>query len=113
MAGMKREYTSLPTGNWKVKVENYETGEVREIGDVVNIEFSITRERVPLYNIGNPTPRAYAQGRGGISGTLTWVGGWSPDMHHRVMIIPMPGCTIDCRTNFDNTVRRLGRECGA
>lgn len=44
----------------------------RYIGELQGISYSVTREKVPLYTIGDANPRAFSRGKRGIAGALVF-----------------------------------------
>jgi hypothetical protein len=42
------------------------------IGELLNITWSVTREKAPNYTLGSVNPRGYARGRRGIAGSLVF-----------------------------------------
>lgn len=42
------------------------------IGELQGISYSVTREKAPLYTMGNANPRSYSRGKRGIAGTLVF-----------------------------------------
>lgn len=43
------------------------------IGELQGISYSITREKAPVYTMGNADPRSFSRGKRGIAGTLVFV----------------------------------------
>ena len=43
------------------------------IGTLQGISWSVTREKAPIYTMGNPDPRAFARGKRGIAGSLIFI----------------------------------------
>ena len=43
------------------------------IGTLQGISWSITREKVPLYTLGEPDPRSFSRGKRGIAGSLIFL----------------------------------------
>lgn len=43
------------------------------LGEVQAISYSCTREKAPIYTMGDPNPRAFARGKRGIAGTLIFM----------------------------------------
>jgi len=43
------------------------------IAELQAISYSITREKVPIYTMGSPEPRAFGRGKRGIAGTLIFI----------------------------------------
>ncbi len=44
-----------------------------EIGELQGVSVTITREKAPLYTMGNPNPRAFSRGKRGIAGSLIFL----------------------------------------
>jgi hypothetical protein len=44
----------------------------RWIGELQGISYSVTREKVPMYTMGDPNPRAFSRGKRGIAGALVF-----------------------------------------
>lgn len=42
------------------------------IGELQSITYSVTREKAPIYTMGNPNPRAFSRGKRGIAGSLVF-----------------------------------------
>lgn len=42
------------------------------IGELQQITYSVTREKAPLYTMGNPNPRSFSRGKRGIAGSLVF-----------------------------------------
>ncbi len=45
----------------------------RVIGTLQGISWSVTREKAPIYTMGEPDPRAFARGKRGIAGSLVFI----------------------------------------
>lgn len=45
----------------------------KEIGEMQGISYTITREKAPLYTMGNPNPRSFSRGKRGIAGSLIFL----------------------------------------
>ncbi len=43
------------------------------IGTLQGISWSVTREKAPIYTMGDPDPRAFARGKRGIAGSLIFI----------------------------------------
>ena len=43
------------------------------IGELQGISYSVTREKAPVYTMGNANPRSFSRGKRGIAGTLVFV----------------------------------------
>jgi len=43
-----------------------------KIGNLVSLTVSVTREVLPLYTFGDPSPRTFVRGKRGIAGTMTF-----------------------------------------
>lgn len=43
------------------------------IGTLQGISYSVTREKAPIYTMGDPDPRAFARGKRGIAGSLIFI----------------------------------------
>jgi|LakMenEpi03Aug12_release.lakeMendotaPanAssembly.Ray.scaffolds.fasta_scaffold726251_1 hypothetical protein len=43
------------------------------IGTLQGISWSVTREKAPIYTMGDPDPRAFARGKRGIAGSLVFI----------------------------------------
>lgn len=44
----------------------------RVIGELQGIQYSVTREKAPIYTMGSPDPRSFSRGKRGIAGTLVF-----------------------------------------
>jgi len=44
----------------------------RKVGTLVSLTVSVTREVMPLYTFGNPSPRTFVKGKRGIAGSMTF-----------------------------------------
>jgi hypothetical protein len=44
-----------------------------EFAELQSINYSVTREKAPVYTLGTPDPRAYSRNKRGIGGTLIWI----------------------------------------
>lgn len=44
----------------------------RVIGELQAIQYSVTREKAPIYTMGSPDPRSFSRGKRGIAGTLVF-----------------------------------------
>lgn len=44
----------------------------RTIGELQAIQYSVTREKAPIYTMGSPDPRSFSRGKRGIAGTLVF-----------------------------------------
>lgn len=42
------------------------------IGELQSISYSVTREKAPIYTMGNPNPRSFSRGKRGIAGSLVF-----------------------------------------
>lgn len=42
------------------------------IGELQSITFSVTREKAPIFTMGNPNPRSFSRGKRGIAGSLVF-----------------------------------------
>lgn len=42
------------------------------IGELQAITYSVTREKVPIYTLGDPNPRSFSRGKRGIAGSLVF-----------------------------------------
>lgn len=42
------------------------------IGELASITVSVTREKAPVFTMGNPNPRSFSRGKRGIAGSLTF-----------------------------------------
>ena len=45
----------------------------RVIGTLQGISWSVTREKAPIYTMGDPDPRAFARGKRGIAGSMVFI----------------------------------------
>lgn len=45
----------------------------RVIGELQAIQYSVTREKVPVYTMGSPDPRSFSRGKRGIAGSLVFM----------------------------------------
>jgi len=45
----------------------------RVVGTLQGISWSVTREKAPIYTMGDPDPRAFARGKRGIAGSLVFI----------------------------------------
>jgi len=43
------------------------------IGTLQGISWSVTREKAPIYTMGDPDPRAFARGKRGIAGSMVFI----------------------------------------
>ena len=43
------------------------------IGTLQGISWSVTREKAPIYTMGEPDPRAFSRGKRGIAGSLIFI----------------------------------------
>lgn len=43
------------------------------IGELQAISYSITREKAPVYTMGDPNPRSFSRGKRGIAGTMVFI----------------------------------------
>lgn len=43
------------------------------LSDLQGISYTVTREKGPLYTMGNPSPRAFSRGKRGIAGSLIFL----------------------------------------
>lgn len=42
------------------------------VGELQSISYSVTREKAPIYTMGNPNPRSFSRGKRGIAGSLVF-----------------------------------------
>lgn len=42
------------------------------VGELQAISFSVTREKAPIYTMGDPNPRSFSRGKRGIAGSLVF-----------------------------------------
>jgi hypothetical protein len=42
------------------------------IGELQSVTYSVTREKAPIYTMGNPNPRSFSRGKRGIAGSLVF-----------------------------------------
>lgn len=42
------------------------------IGELASITYSVTREKAPIFTMGNPNPRSFSRGKRGIAGSLVF-----------------------------------------
>jgi hypothetical protein len=45
----------------------------RVVGTLQGISWSVTREKAPIYTMGDPDPRAFARGKRGIAGSMVFI----------------------------------------
>jgi len=43
------------------------------IGEIQAISYSVTREKAPIYTMGDPNPRSFSRGKRGIAGSLIFI----------------------------------------
>lgn len=44
----------------------------RVVGELESITYSVTREKAPIYVMGDPNPKSFSRGKRGIAGTLVF-----------------------------------------
>ncbi|BCO16154.1 virion structural protein_gp101 [Bacillus phage vB_BceM_WH1] len=44
----------------------------RVVGELQAITYSVTREKVPVYTMGDPNPRSFSRGKRGIAGSIVF-----------------------------------------
>jgi len=59
------------------------------IGELESITYSITREKTPIYTMGDPNPRSFSRGKRGIAGTLSFIV-FDRDALHQLKTIDNP-----------------------
>jgi len=42
------------------------------VGELASITYSVTREKAPIYTMGDPNPRSFSRGKRGIAGSLVF-----------------------------------------
>ena len=67
LADYKASYNSYSGVDMRVTFEGI------EIGELQGVSFTCTREKAPLYTMGNPNPRAFSRGKRGIAGSLIFL----------------------------------------
>lgn len=65
-SGYSRTYTSFSGADIKATFGN------RVIGELQSITYSVTREKAPIFTLGDANPRAFSRGKRGIAGSLTF-----------------------------------------
>lgn len=61
-----KTYTSFSGSDIKATFGN------RVIGELQSITYSVTREKSPIFTLGDPNPRSFSRGKRGIAGSLTF-----------------------------------------
>lgn len=61
-----KTYTSFSGADITASIGN------RIIGELQSITYSVTREKAPIFTMGNPNPRAFSRGKRGIAGSLVF-----------------------------------------
>lgn len=61
-----RTYTSFSGSDIVATFDNIVIGELQAI------TYSVTREKAPIYTMGNPNPRSFSRGKRGIAGSLVF-----------------------------------------
>src|SRR5580700_9253160 len=64
---ISRSYNSFAGADITAVIGQYEFAELQ------SINYSVTREKAPVYTLGTPDPRAYSRNKRGIGGTLIWI----------------------------------------
>lgn len=67
LADYQASYNSFSGVDMRVTFEGV------EIGELQGVSFTVTREKAPLYTMGNPNPRAFSRGKRGIAGSLIFL----------------------------------------
>ena len=61
-----KTYTSFSGADIKASFGNMVVGELQ------SITYSVTREKAPIFTMGNPNPRSFSRGKRGIAGSLVF-----------------------------------------
>lgn len=61
-----RTYTSFSGSDITATIGNV------VIGELQSIAYSVTREKAPIYTMGDPNPRSFSRGKRGIAGSLVF-----------------------------------------
>ena len=61
-----KTYSSFSGADITASIGNY------LIGELQSITYSVTREKAPVFTMGNPNPRSYSRGKRGIAGSLVF-----------------------------------------
>jgi len=59
-----KTYSSFSGADITASIGNY------IIGELQSITYSVTREKAPVFTLGNPNPRSFSRGKRGIAGSL-------------------------------------------
>lgn len=57
-----KTYSSFSGADITASIGNY------LIGELQSITYSVTREKAPIFTMGNPNPRSFSRGKRGIAG---------------------------------------------
>ena len=61
-----KTYTSFSGADITASIGN------KIIGELQSITYSVTREKAPIFTMGNPNPRAFSRGKRGIAGSMVF-----------------------------------------
>lgn len=61
-----KSYSSFSGADITASIGNY------IIGELQSITYSVTREKAPVFTLGNPNPRSFSRGKRGIAGSLVF-----------------------------------------
>lgn len=61
-----KTYTSFSGADISASIGN------KIIGELQSITYSVTREKAPIFTMGNPNPRAFSRGKRGIAGSMVF-----------------------------------------
>jgi hypothetical protein len=64
---ISRSYNSFAGADIKAVIGQYQFAELQAIN------YSVTREKAPVYTMGSPDARAYSRNKRGIAGSLIWI----------------------------------------
>ena len=62
----EKTYSSFSGADITASIGNY------LIGELQSITYSVTREKAPVFTMGNPNPRSFSRGKRGIAGSLVF-----------------------------------------
>jgi hypothetical protein len=82
---ISRSYNSFAGADITAVIGQYEFAELQ------SINYSVTREKAPVYTLGTPDPRACSRNKRGIGGTLIWI---SFDRHALLNLIQQAAGTF-------------------
>jgi len=69
------------------------------IGTLQGISYSVTREKAPIYTMGEPDPRAFARGKRGIAGSLIFI---QFDRHALLQVLGKDGAKLKFSSDKDS-----------